>query len=141
MQIHLNPSLRLSDFPHTTGRGMMATTFIKEGQDLVCVPQSQLITKSLLIKQYGSSSTKTKALLRSLTDAQAIMTWLLLQRTNGQARLKKYEKYVRVLSNLDFSSMPLNYPSSMLDLLPWDMKHAVLDQLRKMDNDFKHIVS
>ncbi|RUS14658.1 hypothetical protein BC937DRAFT_93499 [Endogone sp. FLAS-F59071] len=126
--------LRLTGFPKTkltlanfreTGRGMMATKDIEEGEVIVSVPEKHLITYRSVSKSYGTD--------HGLNSHQLLALHVALQRQFGTR--SSWYPYFDMLP-ADFNTIAVMYEDKLEALLPRCVQEEVASQRTKIKASF-----
>ncbi|KAG2175618.1 hypothetical protein INT43_001265 [Umbelopsis isabellina] len=112
-------------------KGMMATVDLKPGDTLVSVPRNIMITASDVAKRLGAGHQ---------LDANQLLV-LEICDLKRQGTKSSWWPYVKLLPR-DFDTMPVTYPSDVLDsAVPHHMQGEIREQRAKIDADYQRTIS
>lgn len=116
------------DFPDT-GRGHRALSDLEAGTTVLEVPLAQMLTNRDAETIFPGTG--------NLPEMASLSVYLSYQRYLGNA--SQYVSYLDTLPK-DFNSWPCTFPSSLLEVLPIELKTRVLDQRKLAESHLSQVV-
>lgn len=119
---HINSSVVLHDFKDS-GRGLMATRDFHSNENIICIPNSILLTKQRVVELLAH--------LNLINVPEFTVLVLFIYHHFNIKEIPEFSIYLSTLPK-SFSSMPLNYPPELKNLLPKSLQKGITNQHDKI---------
>ncbi|XP_035686977.1 SET domain-containing protein 4-like isoform X2 [Branchiostoma floridae] len=124
--------LVLTDFPDT-GRGVMSTRNLKEGDCIVSLPENLLITTTTVVNSHLGQYIKTWK--PRLTPKQVLSLYLIAEKSRGKDSF--WYPYIQTLPTS--YTTPSYFSTAEVDALPALVREATLRHRKVLQNSYKSL--